>query len=255
MPFTLRKRKLSALKRKLRKKKQKPKKGQLTKQQAEAVKDMVGETIAVKDVFKDNTVLTSTMSGAYPHGGNAFFSLSNTSTVVGNNAQPAERLGDSIRALNMDLRVNLTFRSKHQQTVRLLLVQFSDAASADPAQILDATAQDANQPFNVVRGFRLRTPDAKYRIIEDKIVVHNPTSSGDQAGTIIARNKYVRIYHKFKKHEKMNYVEGQGQGTGPTTNVVYLYACYASPRQADGTLFPDDVAPYISYGCRQRYMK
>lgn len=257
MPYPKSKAQLSAIKRRSKRPvRKKTKRAILTKDQAKAVKKLIGEDIAVKDCFRDNTNLGTTMSLQGAANGNAFFSLTNTQAVVGNVAQPAERNGDDIKALNMDLRVNVTFTSIHQQSVRLMLLQFQDTASADIAQVLDATAQDANQPFNVVRGFRLRTPDCKYKILADKVITNTTNAGKVQEGSLIGRVKYCRFYHKFKDSESnMNYVEGIGQGSGPTTNSVYLYACYASPKATNGTNLPDTTAPFLSFACRQRYMK
>jgi hypothetical protein len=228
----------------------------LTVRQASAVKKLIGEDIAVKDAFRDNTNLGTSMSLLPTAVGNAFFSLSNVSQVVGNVAQPKERNGDDIKALNMDLRCSITFTARHQQFVRLMLIQFADTASADIGQVLESVQQDGAQPMNVIRSFRFRTPDCKYKILADKVITNTPQAGPPAAGALLGNVKYCRFYHKFKDSESnMNYVEGVGQGTGPTTNAVYLYACYSSPKGTNGVNLPDTTVPYLHFACRQRYMK
>lgn len=225
----------------------------LSQTQKSALKKLVAEDVAVHDAFMDNTAITNTFQLMPTAVGNAFFSLSNVQTVVGNQARPAERNGDSIKALNMDLRGTVTFYAGNSQKVRLLLVQFQDIDGAAIDQVVPNTfAQD--QPFLLVDGFRVRKPDIKYKILKDITIGYDPKAA--VGGGVSSVHKSFRIYHKFSdKESSMNYVVGQGQGTGPTTNVIQLFAVVGSPRQPSGAALATDAAPYLSYQCRQRYMK
>ena len=224
----------------------------LTKTQISAVKKLVSEDIAVKDTFNDQITLTNTYAlvPASPTG-NAFFSLSNVQNVVGTHTQPSERSGDSIRALNMDLKIHTVFPgSKQNQRVRYLLIQWQDVDGASISQVYP-NAYDNHQPYVVIDGNRVRNPDVKYKILADRTVTYNPINDGTNV-----IGKSIRIVHKFKPNEsKMSYVPGYNQGTGPQTGTVQLFAVYAYPRMVNGSTYPSLAAPHISLSCRQRYMK
>ena len=225
----------------------------LTKTQKGALKKLVKEDVAVKDTFRDSLNLGNTFSLIPTAVGNAFFSLSNTQAVAGGNAQPSERNGDSIHALNMDLRGTVQFYAGNTQKVRLVLVQFQDIDGAAINQVFP-NAYDSSQPYLVVDGFRVRKPDIKYKILKDITINYDPKSAA--GGSVSGIVKTFRIYHKFSdKESPMNYVTGIGQGTGPTTNVVQLFAVVGSPREQNGNALSTDSAPNISFQCRQRYMK
>ena len=228
----------------------------LTKDQKSALKKLIGEDIAVEDVFRDNNVLTQnfTLIPASPTG-HAFFSLSNTQNVVGSVAQPSQRDGDSIKAMNLDIRGRVSFHSSSKQTVRFILVQWEEVPANNAAGIqqIFPNVYDNDQPFLVIDSFRVRKPEAKYKILEDVTVRHTPTYHMGAGGAV---DVPVRIYHKFKKGEDtMNYVPGINQGTGPQTNCVQLFAVYAEARKADGTEYTNQEAPLWTHQARMRYMK
>lgn len=228
----------------------------LTKTQKQALKNLMGENIAVKDVFRDTSVLYTnyTLIPAVT-GQNAFFSLSNQAVVAAGAAQPAEREGDSIKAMNVDIRGRVTFTSSCKQTVRFILVQWEEVPSSNAAGIqqIFPNVYDSYQPFLVIDSFRVRKPEAKYKILADVSVQYTPQRV---AGLGEAVDKPIRIYHKFKEGEaSMNYVPGQGSGTGPQTNCVQLFAVYAEARKPDGTQFINTAAPTWSHMTRMRYMK
>ena len=225
----------------------------LTKTQKGALKKLVKEDVAVKDTFRDATNLSNTFTLIPTSVGNAFFSLTNTQQVVGNQAQPSERNGDSIHALNMDLRGTIQFYAGNTQKVRLVLVQFQDIDGAAINQVFP-NSFSAVEPYLVVDGFRVRKPDIKYKILKDITINYDPKSAA--GGSVSGVAKSFRIYHKFSdKESPMNYVVGVGQGSGPTTNVVQLFAVVGSPREQNGTILSTDSVPNISFQCRQRYMK
>lgn len=232
-----------------------PKSG-LTKTQKQALKNLMGENIAVHDGFRDNNSLSQTFTLIPAQTtGHAFFSLSNVQNVVGSITYPAERDGDSIKAMNLDIRGRVTFHSSGKQTVRFLLVQWEEVPANNPAGIqqIFPNVYDNDQPFLVIDSFRVRKPEAKYKILQDITVRHTPTYARAAGGAV---DVPVRIYHKFKKGETtMNYVPGINQGTGPQTNCVQLFACYAEPRKGDGTEYINAEPPMWTHQCRMRYMK
>lgn len=228
----------------------------LTKTQKQALKNLMGENIAVKDVFRDNAQLYQnfTLIPAVV-GQNAMYSLSNVSTVAANRAQPAEREGDSIKAMNIDIRGRVTFTSSCKQTVRFILVQWDEVptSNANGIQQIFPNTYSNDQPFLVIDSFRVRKPEAKYKILTDVTVSYTPQRVG---GLGEAVDKPVRIYHKFKESEaSMNYTPGIGTGTGPQTNCVQLFSVYAEARKADGTEFINVAPPLWSHQIRMRYMK
>jgi hypothetical protein len=200
--------------------------------------------------------LTTAFTAITPDGDDqgGFFKCPANQVVSGSSALEGERTGLSIKAMNMDLRVSVTAESKHQQLVRLILIQFKEGGSF--GDVLKTNTFDPNQPMSVIRSFRKRKPDNEYTILADKIITFKPHADGSSAGSALqTRTKYCRFYHKFDE-KGANMIYNTLANDDPVKNVVYLYACYATARQgADGSAFGNNQAPTIHYQCRQRYMK
>jgi hypothetical protein len=223
----------------------------ITAAQKSALKKIISEDISVFDVAKAYTDLTTTMSrqdsDTTSYNG-AFFRMPK-------GTQDAARNNDSIKALNLDLRINVRFTSPHQQHARLMLVQFAVNDDVDIAEVLQTTAYSSTNPMNVFNSFKKRHPEIKYKILKDVKVTSNPMGAGaSPSDTSVSRDKNIRIYHKFKDSESpMTYVTDNN--AEPVTNVTYLWACYATGKTTAGGNFTNQTAPAISFIARQRYMR
>lgn len=234
-----------------RKRKPAKKKATLTVGQKSALKKMINEDIHVIQAHRDMVALSTDMTSIQPVGTYAGCFFKCNGTVV-NNIQ--ERVGESIKALNMDLRINLRFFSKHEQYVRLVLIKFDNRVGATHDQVLDAVNGDNTQPMNVIRSFYKRNPTIKAKVLKDIVVKSAPTGLGSETG-LQSRNKYVRIFHKFKDDESQMTFASKDGNLEPQTNAIFLFAVYGTGRRTDGTAFSDNPQPAISYHCRERYMK
>ena len=229
--------------------------GQLTKLEAKYVKDIINEEKEYKDIAHAMTDLSTTLASVQPDGDAAgpFFTLNGEATVDGAAVTvPAERDGDSVTPLTLDLRVAINFASPHEQFVRLILVSFGDDDGRSGAQILNNTAQTTTNPMRVIQSFRKMNPDIKFNVLEQVTVSSKPNSmAGDE--TTGSRTRLVRFFHKFGKGSKMNYAGTANEE--PDTNAIYLYAVYAQGRLTAGGNYANTVAPSIAYTARQRYIR
>lgn len=232
--------------------KKRPEIGILTRNQAQQVKTLLKEEKDFKDVYHQMTDLTTTLASVQPDGTAAgpFFTLDGEDPTATDEAP--ERDGNSVSPVSLDLRVSLNFASPHEQMVRLILVSFGDDDGRSGAQILHSTVQSTTNPFNVIQSFRKMNPDIKYKIIKDIVISSKPVSMAN-GETTASRTRNVRLVHKFKGKDRLNYASLANEE--PDTNAIYLYAVYAQGRLTAGGNYANSVAPSIAFTCRQRYIR
>jgi len=236
----------------------------LTGSQKEALKKMISEEIRVVDagllqvgMSRTLTRIDTPAAGGIGYTG-ALYSLAASTE----SADPLSRNGDSIRALNFDLRICVTFNAAHQQIVRLMVVQFDDSQGVAPASLLEDVGNAGfpnEQPLGLIQSYYKRNPTSgKFRIIADLTMKSDnnplPFSAAGPAVTMAPGtvNKFTRVFHKFKEsHSRMEYPSNTlGQ---PVTNPVFIFAGYAQATDANGNQL-QDRAPLISWKVRQRFM-